>query len=367
MLHNPNTLKHPKMIWMLPLALSFFGILTIASITSRGGLDGQIGLYSTGGKQLFALVVGFILMLVCTVIPLSFWKKYSFVFWALAVALAFATLIPGIGVRAGGARRWISFGPLMLQPLELLSLFVPIHLAKCLSASEKNGLDVFVFITLVIMGISVFPLLLQPNLGGSILVVLLCMSIHIENRGWLYPFMCGSILSVVVLPFILFVEYRMRRVIAFLDPWSDPLNSGFQAIQGRIAFANGRIFGAGIGKGLQKLNYLPAAHTDYIFSVIGEEFGLFGTLSILGTFCVWFLTTWGLHRRQTDPFLSALTWGIAVSVALPLFINLGGVMGLMPLTGIPLPFISYGGSALMVMWIKVGILVRIAREMGGES
>ena len=358
---NAIIYRHRKAIWFWPLVLSCFGILTIASITSRGGLSGQINLYSISGRQLFALVLGFISMFITSMIPLSFWRKYSSIFWIGAVVLTAATLIPGIGIERGGARRWLSIGPFMLQPLELLSLFVPMHLSKCLSDTDGKPLEVFIRITIIIALASVWPLLLQPDFGGTVLIVVLCMSIHVESRGWKYP-LCGiPILAALAYPMVSFFGYRTRRITAFLDPWSDPLSSGFQTIQGLIAFANGGIAGVGIGKGLQK-NYLPAAHTDYIFPAIGEEFGIIGTFGILAVFGFWFLVVWGLYRRQRDVFLSTLTWGIAASVALPLFINLGGVMNIIPLTGIPLPFISYGGSALWVVWIKIGVLVRIAKE-----
>jgi cell division protein FtsW len=360
---NLAVFRHRKAIWFWPLVLSCFGILTIASITSKGGLDGQINLYSTSGRQLFSLILGFISMLMISMVPLSFWRKYSSVFWIIAIILTVATIIPGIGVKGGGARRWLPIGNFMIQPLEILSLFVPIHLSKCLSDAEGAPFEVFLRITVIIILASVWALLLQPNFGGMVYIVLLCLAIHVENRGWKYPLLAIPIFSAIVYPMVTFFGYRMRRIIAFLDPWSDPLNSGFQVIQGLIAFANGGIAGVGIGKGLQKLNYLPAAHTDYIFPAIGEEFGIVGTLGVLAVFCFWFLVIWGLHNRQQDAFLSTLTWGIAASIALPLFINLGGVMNLVPLTGIPLPFVSYGGSSLLFTWMKVGILVRIAKEL----
>ena len=361
-MNNAVIFRHRKAIWFWPLVLSCFGILTIASITSKGGLDGQINLYSTSGRQLFSLVLGFISMLMVSMIPLVFWRKFSSIFWIIAISMTIATIIPGIGVTGGGARRWLSVGNFMLQPLEALSLFVPIHLSKCLADSEGAPFEVFLRITVIVIVASVWALLLQPNFGGMVLIVLLCMSIHVENRGWKYPILSIPIFLSITYPMITYFGYRMRRITAFLDPWSDPLNSGFQVIQGLIAFANGGVSGVGIGKGLQKLNYLPAAHTDYIFPAIGEEFGIIGTLSVLAIFGFWFLVIWRLYRKQQDDFSSTLTWGLAVSIALPLFINLGGVLNLAPLTGIPLPFISYGGSSLLFMWIKVGVLVRIAKE-----
>lgn len=356
------TFRHRKALWFWPLILSCFGILTIASITSKGGLDGQINLYSTSGRQLFALILGFMLMLTVSMIPLSIMRRYSSILWITAILLTVATIIPGIGVRGGGARRWLPIGLFMLQPLEILSLFVTIHLSKCLADSEGAPLEVYLRITIVIILASVWALALQPNFGGMVLIVILCMSIHVENRGWKYPLFSVPVFITIAYPMIVFFGYRMRRISAFFDPWSDPLNSGFQAIQALIAFANGGATGVGIGKGLQKLNYLPAAHTDFIFPAIGEEFGLIGTLGILSVFVSWFWVIWELYRKQNDAFLSALTWGIAASIALPFFINLGGVMNLMPLTGIPLPFISYGGSSLVFTWMKIGILVRIAKE-----
>jgi cell division protein FtsW len=141
------------------------------------------------------------------------------------------------------------------------------------------------------------------------------------------------------------------------------MNKGFQIIQGLVAFSNGGILGVGVGKGLQKLNYLPAAHTDYIFPAIGEEFGLIGTLFIVLLYAFWTFKAYMLYRRSADAYMSVLIWGITASVLFPMFINLGGVMKLMPLTGIPLPFISFGGTALVIMWVKVGIMMRVAKEI----
>ncbi|MDD4613181.1 MAG: FtsW/RodA/SpoVE family cell cycle protein, partial [Synergistaceae bacterium] len=157
--------------------------------------------------------------------------------------------------------------------------------------------------------------------------------------------------------------YRLRRYIAFLDPWEQPLDSGFQVIQGLVAFSNGGLFGVGIGKGLQKLNYLPAAHTDYIFATIGEEFGFIGTFSVLFFFLLWAVRACAAYKDASDQFLSTLVWAVSVSVLIPMFINLGGVLKLIPLTGIPLPFISYGGSSLLFMWAKIGLLMRVCREV----
>jgi cell division protein FtsW len=158
----------------------------------------------------------------------------------------------------------------------------------------------------------------------------------------------------------------MARIKAFLDPWKDPLGDGFQIIQGFIAFANGGFWGVGLGQGLQKLKYLPAVHTDFIFAAIGEELGFVGTASILAVFFIWFFTLMLTYRKLRGTFAGTVLWGVSLSIALALFINLGGIMKLLPLTGIPLPFLSYGGSALVTLWARIGIILRTVRDGTGE-
>jgi cell division protein FtsW len=177
----------------------------------------------------------------------------------------------------------------------------------------------------------------------------------------------AAFLAVPFAAMVYMKPYRLSRLLAFLNPWDDPMGSGFQIIQGLVAFSNGGVLGVGIGKGLQKMNYLPAAHTDYIFPAIGEEFGLMGTLIIVLSYAVWAWKSYRLYRRSAEEYTSLLVWGITASILFPMFVNLGGVMKLMPLTGIPLPFISAGGSSLVFMWIRVGILLRLSREMTFRS
>lgn len=334
----------------------------IASLTSRSSLEGG-SLYRLAFRQCFFLALGLFSMFCCYLIPLSLVRRWSWIIWLAAVGMAFATLIPGIGVRVGGARRWLNLGFVQFQPLEILTLAVPLFLADRLAASKRNGFRAFCRPSLLLAFLSALPLFLQPNMGGIILVFAICMSMHVVNRGWKYPLAGGVFLGAGFALMILMEPYRMRRFLAFMNPWDDPLDRGFQIIQGLVAFSNGGILGVGVGKGLQKLNYLPAAHTDYIFPAIGEEFGLVGTFLIVLLYAAWTCRSWMLYRRSSDPWFSALIWGVTVSILFPMFVNLGGVMKLMPLTGIPLPFLSAGGSALVFMWIKIGLLLRIEREL----
>jgi cell division protein FtsW len=343
--------------------MSLFGVLMIVSITSKGDVTG----YSVGIKQLLCLGIGLVMMVICSVVPIESWKKMSGIMWIIALFFLVCTLIPGVGVKSGGAQRWLDFKVVQFQPLEILTFVLPIHLSKCLFKVKAQEHMLFLRVTMVIVALSIIPLILQPTTGGTILVISLCLAVHMECRGVFFPLLGGVILGAVLFPWIITAEYRVGRIAAFLDPWQVSEGAGYQIIQGLIAFANGGAWGVGLGKGLQKLNYLPAAHTDYIFPAIAEELGLVGTLGTILAMGCWFLTLMGLYCRQTDPFRATLVWGMTISIALPIFINLGGVMNLMPLTGIPFPFLSSGGSSLLLTWMKIGVLCGIARDASHNS
>jgi cell division protein FtsW len=164
-------------------------------------------------------------------------------------------------------------------------------------------------------------------------------------------------------PFVFLSRYRFERLMAFHDPWKDPLGSGFQTLQGFVAFANGGGFGVGIGHGLQKLQYLPAAHTDFILAVIGEELGLAGTFTLVILFGVFFLIQFLSYLTLDDDFDATLVWAMTLAIFIPFMVNAGGVLRILPLTGVPLPFVSYGGSSLVLGWCKVGILLRLLRNV----
>ncbi len=279
----------------------------------------------------------------------------------MALVLALLTVFTPFGATVGGARRWFRLGSLPIQTSELLAFTLVIHVAKKITGEGQERSEAFrrcmgvVLLTLPLV-------LLQPDMGGTLLLLVLAMGLFVEAWGWLYPLCTGVLSLLAVAPLILFKGYRMRRILALVDPWSDPLNTGFQVIQGLIAFANGNLWGLAVGHGLQKLQYLPAAHTDFIFAAIGEELGLFGTLFVLFLFFLWIWRAWSVYILFPRGFERSLLWGMVLSIVLPLLINVGGVTKVIPLTGIPLPFVSYGGSALVMAWMRTGIILRLARE-----
>ncbi len=357
-----KTSKKAPLLWLIPLFLSLFSVVVIVSTTSEEAISLTGQPYAIGIKQLVWLLLGLVAMTASYVFPLDFCVRHSGFFWLLALGMVLLPFLPGLGKTAGGAARWIRLGPLSIQPSELLSIFMVIHVAKKLSLVEKSSIRKF-GVVIVIFIISVFPVFSQPDLGMSILFFGVVMGMVIQAQGWFLPLIASCVAFVAVLPLVLFRPYRLRRVMAFLDPWEDPLDLGFQTIQGLIAFANGGISGVGIGRGMQKLNYLPATHTDYILSSVAEEYGLMGTGTIMLLYIGLLVFLQRLFCRCQTALERTLFWGMTLSLLLPVLINFGGVLNLLPFTGMPSPFLSYGGSSMITSWIKIGLLINISHRM----
>ena len=337
----------------------------ISSLSLRNSMAGG-NPYAAPIRQGQFIGLGITAMLVSLAFSSTSLRRNSGKLFALSWILLLLTLIPGIGVKVGGARRWLALPGFRLQPLEMVLFTLPIFMADRLtdedSVTKRGDFHSFIRPTLIVIAMAGVPLMLQPNLGGTIIVTAICFTMHVERRGWRWPargFVFGVGLVVLL---IMIAPYRMRRFYAFWDPWSDPTNTGFQIIQGLVAFANGALTGVGIGHGLQEERYLPEADTDYIFPAIGEEFGLVGTMSLLLLYGLWTWRAYYIYRDAKTPFTKSLALGLTASVIYPMFVNVAGVTKLMPLTGIPMPFISAGGSSMLFMWAKVGILMCIKME-----
>ncbi len=350
---------------VIPLIISGCGLVMISSLSLRNNMVAG-NPYLAPLKQFQFLGLGLTLMICCAMAPTSFFRKHCGKLWLVSMILLSFTLIPGIGIEVNGASRWISLGGFRLQPFEILLFTLPIFVADRLNAErvnfDKTSFKGFVKPTLMIAGISGFVIYKQPSLGGTIIVFAICMIMHIESRGWKWPARFALLGAVAIVLAILFTPYRLKRFNAFWDPWEDPTNSGFQIIQGLVAFANGALTGVGIGHGLQEERFLPKADTDYIFPAIGEEFGLLGTMFLMSLYALWTWRAFYVYKRARDPFLKSLALGLTASVIFPMFVNVAGVTKIMPLSGIPMPFLSAGGSSMIFMWLKVGLLMSIKRE-----
>ena len=361
-----NGRKKAPFLWVIPLFLSLFSVIVIVSSTSEEAIATAGHPYAIGIKQLVWLGGGLLCMAICYVFPLDFCVKHSGLLWFLSLCLVLLPFVPGIGKSAGGAMRWIRLGPLSVQPSEILSIFMVIHVAKKLFLGKESETKTF-FVVFAILLITLLPVLLQPDMGTSILLFGVGMGMVIQAQGWFFPLLSSSIFFIMGAPLVLFRSYRLRRIKALLDPWKDPLDLGFQTIQGLIAFANGGVSGVGIGRGMQKLNYLPATHTDYILSSVGEEYGLIGTGTIMMLYMGFILFLQKLFYQCSDALYQTLFWGITLSLLLPAIINFGGVLNLLPLTGMPCPFLSYGGSSMITSWAKIGFLLNISYRVPQEN
>jgi cell division protein FtsW len=350
--------------WFIPLVLTCMGVLMISSVTAQLTQSQGRSPFYYGLRQIQWLLVGLGAMIACTLPKADLWKRWSGVLWAGAIVLMVLTLFPGIGRTGGGASRWVRIGPLSLQASELMLFAFAIHLSRKLNEPGLGRIKA-IGRTLVLFALSAWPFFFQPDLGGALILFALSMAVFVQVFGWTVPILAGVAASVTTfVPLIFLSRYRIERVTTFLDPWSDPLGSGFQTLQGFIAFANGGLFGVGIGHGLQKLQYLPAAHTDFIFAVIGEEAGLIGTFSVVLLFGILLMVQFLSYSSRRPGFESTLIWAVTLTIFIPFFVNLGGVLRLLPLTGVPLPFVSYGGSSLVLGWCKIGVLLRLMRTTG---
>ncbi len=283
----------------------------------------------------------------------------------VSVALLVLVLIPPIGQAINGTRRWIRLGPVSFQPAELAKLTLVVYVAAFLGR-KRDSLDDFrqgLLPPLAVAGTLGALVLAQPDLGNCLTLIALTFALLFLAGGQLGHL--GLILAPAV-PLIAIAiwaaPYRLRRITAFLDPWSDPRGSGFQIIQSWLAFGNGGVLGQGIGASKQKLFYLPEAHTDFIFAIVGEELGFLGAAGVIALFSVFVWRGLRIGLRAPDAFGGYLALGITVLIATQTLVNLGVVLGLLPTKGLPLPFMSFGGSALLVTLLSTGVLLNISQH-----
>ncbi|MDD2689797.1 MAG: putative lipid II flippase FtsW [Candidatus Omnitrophica bacterium] len=282
----------------------------------------------------------------------------------LSLILLVLVLIPGIGREVSGARRWFRFKFISFQPSELANLAMVIYVADFISR-KGNFIKTFLrgFLPPVcILGLLALLIMMQPDLGSTLaigVVVFIMLFIAGVRAGYLLSVFLASIPVLYILIFS--VPYRRMRILAFLNPWLDPKGSGFQIIQSQIALGSGGIFGVGLGHSKQKLFYLPAAHTDFIFSIIGEELGFLGTLAIVILFMIFIQQGIKIMKNASDKFGYFLALGLILMISFKAIINIGVSCGVLPTKGLPLPFISYGGSSFIFDLVSVGILMNIAR------
>jgi len=364
-IHLPAARGYDKTLLFAMLALVVFGTIMIYSSTGvvTPILEKKnISEFYYIKRHMLTMVIGTIALVAAYKIKPGLLEKMAVPLLVLSGLLLALVFVPHIGLKAGGAKRWLKLGFTTFQPSELVKLAMVVFLARYLSRPEYNPDNFRCFAKpLVIMAAFQAVFLKQPDFGAT-------MSLFILTIGML--FIAGTriryiaSLLVLALPVIykLAMEpYRLRRITSFLDPWKDPQGSGFQLIQSFISLGSGGLTGLGLGESKQKLSYLPAKHTDFIFCLVGEELGLIGASIVIALFLVIFIRGVSIANQTRDRFHYFLAYGLTMMIAVQALVNFSVVTGMVPTKGLPLPFMSYGGSALLVNMAVIGLLLRISK------
>jgi len=316
-------------------------------------------------RQIVFLCIGILLSLAVLAIDYHQIQKFSKPLLLVSLVLLLLVLVPSLGSQVSGARRWFKIWRFSFQPSELVKLSIIIYLADILS---RKGPFVNKFTSgflppLLVSGFTIGLILLQPDLGTAISIGCITFILFFAvGVSWKYlAYTLASTLPILAI-LVFKVPYRMRRIAVFLNPWADPQGSGFQIIQSFLALGSGGLFGLGLGMSRQKLLYLPAAHTDFIFSIIGEELGLIGTASVTILFIALIWQAMRIAFKTRESFGRLLSLGVSSLIAVESIVNIGVSTGSLPTKGLPLPFISYGGSSLIFHMMAIALLLNIARE-----
>ena len=345
---------------VVTLGLVAFGLVMVYSASSaRAALANDDPAYYLKRQAVYALL-GIVALVVFS---RTDYRRLRYLVPPLLLA-SFALLVAVlvVGIAVNGARRWLTLGPATLQPSELAKLALVLWLAAYLSRTPApQSLGELIRPIGVVFGAALGLILVEPDLGTAISIVVMLAAVLVV-AGTRFSALAGAgAIGVGLIGAAIWLEpYRRERILSFLDPWQDPQGAGFQSVQAMLALGSGGFFGVGLGESVQKVYYLPEASTDMIFAIIGEELGLFGAFAVLGAFVVFGYAGFNVALACKDPFGKLLAAGITALICGQAAVNVSAVMGLAPLTGIPLPLVSYGGSSLVVLLASVGILLNIA-------
>ncbi|WP_226876397.1 putative lipid II flippase FtsW [Microbulbifer hainanensis] len=360
-----------KFDWVLPfcvLALVSIGIVMVASASIAFSADAYGDPWFFLKRHLMFLGVGAVVALVVSQVPLSVWSRLSWPLLLFSCLLLLVVLIPGIGREVNGSRRWLAFGSITVQPAEVAKFCLLIFFASFLTRRNQQLRHWSSFmIPVFILGIVALMLLAQPDFGSVVVIsgTVLAM-VFLAGARLPHTFLLVGLAACALALMAMLSPYRLQRLTTFLDPWGDQFASGYQLTQSLIAFGRGEWFGVGLGNSVQKLFYLPEAHTDFIFAILSEEWGMAGGLVVIGLFA---MLSWGLLRlvrealAQQKFFMALLAFGIAVLLAGQAFVNMGVASGLLPTKGLTLPFVSSGGSSLVVCCGLFALALRIQSEL----
>jgi len=356
--------------WVLipALMLLAIGVVMVGSASVAIAENQGVSTYHYLSRHLIYITLGVLLALMFRVIPVAFLERLSRPMMLLSALLLLAVLIPGIGHTVNGSTRWIRLGFVNFQVVEAVKLMVIIYLSGYLA--RKTGLVQTKFFDtfkpLLFAGLLSVILLLQPDMGSAaVITAIIAGMVWLAGAAWRHIFVLG-LLTLPAFAYAAMEPYRLRRIVSFMDPWADPYASGFQLTQALIAVGRGELFGVGLGASIQKLFYLPEAHTDFIFAVLAEEFGLVGVILVLALFLllVTRIMVIGIMAHRNDrPFAGFLAYGIGLWIGLQAVVSVGVNLGVLPTKGLTLPLISSGGSSMLMIMLALGVVLRIKYEL----
>ena len=368
-----NVIRLDPVLLGLSITLLLGGliILASASISVADNSTGDPFYYVS--RQAVAALFGALAAGICLLLPLDVWRRIGPLMLLFAFGLLLLVLVPGVGYTVNGSTRWIRFGFINVQASEIARLCLIIYLAGYLVRHNKALGEQFFssFKPIIVLFCCCCLLLAEPDFGAAVVLVAIAFSMMFVAGARLRDFFVFVSLAAVAAAILAITrQYRLERLTGFLDPWADPYDKGFQLTQSLIAIGRGEWFGVGLGESVQKLFYLPDAHTDFVFAVYAEEFGLFGSVALIAFFAalLWRILRLAIDAASLERYFEAyLSVGIGTWLGLQAFINIGVNMGLLPTKGLTLPLISYGRSSLIVTMASIGILLRIYHELDQQK
>ncbi len=340
------------------VSLSLFGLLMVYNSSVAMAIRDFGNQYYYLQEQTKWLILGLIIFILFSFIDFRVWKKLAFPIMLGTIVLLCIVLIPGIGIKALGAKRWINLGFFVLQPAEFAKLSLIMYLSAWLAGAKKQKLFSFLLLLCLFIGL----IMLEPDLGTTMIITLTSLAMFFYSGAAIQQFLfILPLFGIGATLLAVFSPYRLKRLLTFFNPESDPLGASYHIRQAIIALGSGGLFGLGLGQSRQKYEYLPEANTDSIFAIIGEELGFLGCVILILVYLFILWRGFRIARRVEDPFGRNLALGITTWIGIQMLINISAMVALIPLTGVPLPFVSYGGSSLIIMFAACGILINISR------
>ncbi len=320
-------------------------------------------------RQLLHIVLGICMAAVVVAIPLRVWEKSGAWLFIFGLALLVFVLIPGVGLKVKGSIRWMSLFGVRIQVSEIVKFIAVVYMAGYVTRHQEDVQQSTYGLVkpLLLFSIACVLLLLEPDFGSAVVILVIAMGIMYLSGARLWQFLILiTIVAILAVLLVYFSPYRWARVTGFIDPWADAQNTGFQLVQALISFGRGEIFGVGLGSGIQKLFYLPEAHTDFLLSVIAEELGLIGILSVIALFSLLVCHAFSLAVKAEeggDNFAAFIAYGLGIWFGFQAFVNIGVNMGMLPTKGLTLPLMSYGGGSMIIMCAGMALLFRVYSEV----